>query len=139
MLGLFTVVLVSSLPAVRRRSFALFLALHHLALPALALLCVHGAQEWVQTAHAWRYVAGGALLYAGDRLHRAVASWGSRRVRVLRAKRLRFPLFRRDALQAALERHARGAGAEDPPVKHERFLVLDLERPQGTAATLSHA
>ncbi|KAI8325800.1 hypothetical protein GQ54DRAFT_254126 [Martensiomyces pterosporus] len=69
LLLLFVLIYGSSVPAVRRKFHEAFYLMHHLFLPAIALMFVHGNAVSFQ-----KYFAGPGAIYVIDRLYRFVRS-----------------------------------------------------------------
>ncbi|KAJ2783376.1 hypothetical protein H4R18_001743 [Coemansia javaensis] len=77
LLFLFFAIFVTSMPVVRRRMHELFYWMHHLFVPCVVLIFVHGSAASFQ----WYFVGPGAI-YVLDRLYRFVRS-RSKRPRIL--------------------------------------------------------
>ncbi|KAJ2775652.1 hypothetical protein IWQ57_000281 [Coemansia nantahalensis] len=69
LLFLFFALYATSIPVIRRRFHELFYWMHHLFVPCVVLIFIHGKTHWF-----WQYFAGPGAIYTIDRLYRFVRS-----------------------------------------------------------------
>ncbi|KAI9136644.1 ferric reductase NAD binding domain-containing protein [Paraphysoderma sedebokerense] len=68
-------ILFTSIAAVRRHNFELFWYTHHLFIPFVVLLLLHGSSAWIDEPHTWMFLLGPFGLYVMERILRVYRGW----------------------------------------------------------------